>query len=240
MKNPLLLLCSHSVEGVWLQRRIEDLRRHVVGHRWLFTGRLEGHSLLFGVTGVGKVNMSHVLTAILESVKPEMVIVFGCGGAYPGLGIGVGDLVLASEEVYGDEGLSTPSGFLDLEGMNLPVIETPTLRYYNRFPLDKDLVERAETILGSEGFKPVTGTFITVSCSSGKEERGKMLQRRFGGICENMEGAAAAHVCDLYGIPLLEIRGISNLVVDRDLQKWDIEFAAARCQEAVLALLRGL
>jgi len=212
----------------------------MLANREVFTGRLVGFSVLFGVTGVGKVNVSHVLTAILESVEPEMVIIFGCGGAYPGMGIEVGDVVVACEELYGDEGVCTPGGFLDLEGMNLPVIETPTMTRYNRFPLDKDLVGRAEVVLSAAGFGHVTGTFITVSCSSGREERGKMLQRRFDGICENMEGAAAAHVCALYGVPLLEIRGISNLVVDRDVHKWDIAFAVARCQEAVLALLRGL
>ncbi len=240
MGKPVLLLCSVSVEGERLCGEIDDLGRRMVANRLVFTGRLAGFSVMFGLTGVGKVNVSHLLTAVVESVAPGMVILFGCGGAYPGMGIGVGDVVVACEEVYGDEGVCTPGGFLGLEGMNLPVIETPTVTRYNRFPLDRDLVERAEAILSAEGFESVTGTFITVSCSSGKEERGKMLQRRFGGICENMEGAAAAHVCDLYGIPLLEIRGISNLVVDRDLQKWDIEFAAARCQEAVLALLRGL
>jgi futalosine hydrolase len=37
-----------------------------------------------------------------------------------------------------------------------------------------------------------------------------------------MEGAAVAHVALLYDIPLLEVRGISNMVEDRDLSRWDI------------------
>ena len=37
-----------------------------------------------------------------------------------------------------------------------------------------------------------------------------------GRVAESMEGAAAAHICALYGVPFLEIAGISNMVADRD------------------------
>lgn len=54
-----------------------------------------------------------------------------------------------------------------------------------------------------------------------------------------MEGAAAAQICALYGVPFLEIRGISNRVEDRDLRNWDFEGAAEKVQLAVRVLLRG-
>jgi futalosine hydrolase len=52
-----------------------------------------------------------------------------------------------------------------------------------------------------------------------------------------MEGAAAAHVCALYGVPFLEVRGISNLVGDRDRQSWQVEEAVAVAGRAALALV---
>ena len=51
---------------------------------------------------------------------------------------------------------------------------------------------------------------------SGLAVRGNELAARFNAICENMEGAAAAQVCTLYEVPFLELRGISNLVEDRN------------------------
>ncbi len=49
-----------------------------------------------------------------------------------------------------------------------------------------------------------------------------------------MEGAAAAQVAALHGIPWLEVRGISNIVEDRDLTKWDIPKARRKpAQKAV-------
>ena len=91
-----------------------------------------------------------------------------------------------------------------------------------------------------------TGTFVTVSTVTGTDKRARELEKRFsassasggGAICENMEGAAVAHVCAMYGIPMLEIRGISNIVEDRDRSKWDIKTAAENCQKAVFVLLK--
>jgi futalosine hydrolase len=84
-----------------------------------------------------------------------------------------------------------------------------------------------------------TGVFLTVSTVTGTRERALELRRRHKALCENMEGAAVAQVCALYGIPLLEIRGISNMVEDRDALGWEKGLAALNCQRAVLELIRS-
>ncbi|MCG2813516.1 MAG: hypothetical protein L6245_02435, partial [Thermodesulfovibrionales bacterium] len=82
-----------------------------------------------------------------------------------------------------------------------------------------------------------SGTFVTVSTATGTGRRAREIEKRFDAICENMEGAAVAHVCAMYGIPMLEIRGISNIVEDRDRSKWDVKTAAENCQKTVLTFL---
>ena len=52
---------------------------------------------------------------------------------------------------------------------------------------------------------------------------------------ENMEGAAVAHVAHLHRIPVGEVRGISNIVTDRDTRTWRLKDAADAAQEALLA-----
>jgi futalosine hydrolase len=59
---------------------------------------------------------------------------------------------------------------------------------------------------------------------------------------ESMEGAAIAHVAALAGIQVGEIRGISNLVGNRDRSAWRVKEAAIAAQEALLewiALIRA-
>ncbi len=62
------------------------------------------------------------------------------------------------------------------------------------------------------------------------------MSRRWGALSESMEGAAAAHICALYAVPFLEIRGISNLVTDRDRGSWQVERAVAIAGRAALAV----
>jgi futalosine hydrolase len=71
---------------------------------------------------------------------------------------------------------------------------------------------------------------------TGTLRRARELRRRFGALCENMEGAAAAQVCARYGVPLLEVRGISNMVSDREPASWRKREAARNCQHAVMEL----
>lgn len=66
------------------------------------------------------------------------------------------------------------------------------------------------------------------------------LAERFGALVESMEGAAAAHICALYGIPFLEIRGVSNLVEDRNRESWRIDLGAEVAGRATLAVLSAL
>ena len=90
------------------------------------------------------------------------------------------------------------------------------------------------------GVKLVRGRFITVSTCSGSRQRGEELARRFHGICENMEGAAVAQTCLRYGIDCLEIRGVSNLVDERDMKTWDIPRAVEAAQRFVLKYIEEM
>jgi nucleoside phosphorylase len=50
-----------------------------------------------------------------------------------------------------------------------------------------------------------------------------------------MEGAAVAHVAHLHRIPVGGVRGISNIVTNRDTSAWRLKEAALAAQEAALA-----
>ena len=77
--------------------------------------------------------------------------------------------------------------------------------------------------------------FVTVNTCTGTDEAARALAARTGGAVENMEGAAVAHVAHLHGVPAGEIRGISNLVTDRDTSQWRLREAALAAQEALIA-----
>jgi futalosine hydrolase len=94
------------------------------------------------------------------------------------------------------------------------------------------------TGVGRPGAAPAVllGTCVTSSEVTGLNSQAVEVAQRWNALSESMEGAAAAHICALYGIPFLEIRGISNLVTDRDRDSWQVERAVAIAGKAAVAV----
>jgi futalosine hydrolase len=171
--------------------------------------------------GVGPVNAAISVTRMLAREQPGQIVVCGIGGAYPGTGLRVLDVACAEMECYGDLGSASPKGFLDMKALGFPVVAGPP-PIYNDFPMQVFPVERRVK-------------FVTVSTCTGTDQAARAMEARTEGAVENMEGAAVAHVAHLHGIPAGEVRGISNLVTDRDTSAWQIKGAAVAAQEALLA-----
>jgi futalosine hydrolase len=186
------------------------------------------------VTGMGAVNTAHALTRFLCSREhPSLVIQTGVAGAYVPTGIAVGSVVLATEEMYGDVGVITPEGWLPSDVIGIPLVEATAAHpaRFNEFPSDPDMVARASSVCGPLIAR--TGRFLTLAQVTGVRAIGDALYRRFNAICESMEGAAAAQVCAIHAIPFLEVRGVSNLVEDRDRAAWRLAEASEAAQHAV-------
>jgi futalosine hydrolase len=219
---------------------LEAADRIFIGRREVFEGMIAGRRTLLAMTGVGKVNAASTVTALLEHFVPELLINIGCAGAYTESGLKVGELALATAELFGDEGVVTPDGWHSMELIGIPVVSRNGEEYYNRFPLTRWAEDKAAHVAATNGLTLHHGGFVTVSSVSGSAERGAEMFLRFGGICENMEGAAVAQVALLYGVDCLEIRGVSNLVEDRDLTRWDIPLAAEQAQKFTLRFIGAL
>lgn len=190
------------------------------------------------IGGLGAVNTAHTLTRHLSAhPRPSLVIQTGIAGAYVPAGLPVGSVVLATEEMYGDVGVITPAGWLPCDAIGIPLVDARDGHpaRFNQFPCDPQLVARAAAIAGPSITR--TGRFLTLAQVTGVAATGDELYRRFNALCESMEGAAAAHICAIYDIPFLEVRGISNLVEDRNRDSWRVREAAEAAQAVVQRLL---
>ena len=238
--KPVLVTAATAGELSLLVSTLEGKERFQAGHRDAYRGELAERPVILAVTGIGKVNTAVAVTALLERFEPELLINTGCAGAYRGSGLALGDLAIATAEVFGDEGVLALDGWHPLELTGIPVVEKSGDHYYNRFPLTRWALDKALHVAETTGVSLLQGTFVTVSTVSGTLERGEELYRRFGGICENMEGGAAAQVALLYGVDCMEIRGVSNSVEDRDPARWDIPLAVEAAQAFIARFIGAL
>ena len=228
--------------GPLVDRLTGTQRLEVAGRPW-WVGNLASSArtirTVLLVSGYDKVNAAHALTCLLEAGCPRLVVQTGVAGALPSSGLRVGDLAVATSDTYADLGVVSPEGSQSAEAFAEPLAVVGGVPRHNTFPLDPGLVEAAARVFRAgpwDGETPrvMTGPFLTASQVTGTSAAAALLEARWGGIAESMEGAAAAHICALYGVPFLEVRGISNLLVDRDRDSWKVEEAAARAAEATL------
>jgi len=237
----IALLAAVPEETVLISEILKDSGQESVDGMVMLTGRIHGQAVCLTHGGIGKAAAAAATITLLHYCRPEALLLFGCGGAYPHSGLGIGDLALADAEIFGDEGVLAPHGFDDLAAMRLPMRQGDE-SFFNSWPIDGLLRERSRPTLldlaGKQGIKLATGSFVTVSTCTGTTARAIQIEQRTGGICENMEGAAVALACRQLSVPLLEMRGISNLVEDRDTSRWDLAAGMTVAQQAVIDLLQ--
>jgi futalosine hydrolase len=238
--NSILIIVAMKFEASDIVKRLGLQQLEEQRPFQCYTGMINKCRVYVAAGGVGKVNAAAATAALIERVHPDLVINTGCAGAYYNRGLAIGDLAIANEETLGDEGASTSAGWLDLKEMNLPSFSGNGPSCFNLIPVSLCAHDRAMTLAEQTGTVLVSGRFITVSSCSGSLSSGEIISHRFNGIAENMEGAAVALTCLRYGIDCLEIRGISNMVDERDLEKWDIRLAVANAQNFVLKYLEHI
>lgn len=234
------IIASTEIEADLIIGRLQDKESLSIQGKPFYKGILSDNiTAIVCICGIGKVNAAHGTTLLLERFRTDFVYNIGVAGAYPSSGLDIGDIAIAEKEIYGDEGLIAKSevrgkdeiNFYTMDKIGLPLAIINGDNYYNEFPMY--LPEKLR------GFKK-KGNFVTLSVCTGILEKGMQIEKRFNAICENMEGAAIAHICALSGVQVAEIRGISNIIEDRtarSLNKSDILKAAENAQKIFLDTL---
>ncbi|GAB2993047.1 futalosine hydrolase [Streptomyces pseudoechinosporeus] len=173
--------------------------------------------------GVGSaaaaVSTATALTAAALAGEPyDLVVSAGIGGGFQPEAP-VGSLVLADEITVADLGAETADGFV-------PVTELGFGAVTHRPP--PSLVREVAAVTGAR-----TGTVLTVNTVTGSSERAAELRQRHpGALAEAMEGFGVAEAAAAHGVPVLELRAVSNPVGPRDRAAWRIGDALAALTEA--------
>ncbi|MFC4767833.1 futalosine hydrolase [Effusibacillus consociatus] len=168
------------------------------------------------VAGVGPAAAAASTATALATAKYGLVVSAGIGGGFPGRAE-VGSLVVANEIVAADLGAQTPDGFCSLDELGFGS---------TRVPVDPRLVTRVTGGLQAAGLPVTAGPVLSVSTVTGTATTALELTSRVpGATAEAMEGYGVATAARHHGVPILEIRAISNPVGPRDRASWRIKEA---------------
>ncbi|MFF5013772.1 futalosine hydrolase [Streptomyces sp. NPDC001165] len=179
-----------------------------------------GYDLLAGGVGpaLAAASTATALTAAALDGSPYgLVVSAGIGGGFPPEAP-VGSLVVADAITVADLGAETADGFV-------PVTELGFGSVTHRPP--PSLVRAVSEATGAR-----PGTVLTVSTVTGTAARAAELRARHPrALAEGMEGFGVAEAAAAHGVPVLEIRAVSNPVGPRDRAAWRIGDALAALTE---------
>ncbi|MFC8759213.1 futalosine hydrolase [Streptomyces sp. NPDC057193] len=143
----------------------------------------------------------------------DLIVSAGIAGGFPARAP-VGSVVVSASIVAADLGAETPDGYLAVEELGFG---------RSAHPVPDALTSRIAAVLGAGGLPHTVGPVLTVSTVTGTADRAAALaERRPGAAAEAMEGFGVAEAAAAYGVPVVEIRAVSNAVGPRDRAAWRI------------------
>ena len=233
MKIGIIGAMKDEVESLFAKMENAETAR-IAGMRFA-KGVISGQKAVVAECGIGKINASICAGILIARYGVQAVINTGVAGSLDNR-IDIGDFVIAEDAVQHD---------FDLVPLGLAKGEIPFPDgSCHAFPMDAGLRDLLlESAKESAADKAVfTGRVCSGDqfIASGAEKQ--RIRDGFCGLCCEMEGAAIAQTCYLYGIPCGIIRAISDKA-DQSEEKSFAAFAAeaaADCARIVLCLLRKL
>jgi adenosylhomocysteine nucleosidase len=198
MEKELSLLCETMGEFV----------THKIGGFEFYTGKIEGKDVTLLCCGIGKVNAAVGCALLIQQFKPVCVINTGSAGGIKE-DLKVGDAIISTGLIYHD---------VDVTAFNYLPGQLP--RQPQIFPVDELLVILAESSVDKlkkekilpESFNHCRGIIGSGDIFMHEPEKIEKLRQTFPDIAAvEMEGAAIAHCCALFSVPVLVIRALSDV-----------------------------
>ncbi|MFE3071939.1 futalosine hydrolase [Streptomyces sp. NPDC059247] len=172
------------------------------------------------VGGVGPAAVAAATATALTSAAltgPDapygLVVSAGIAGGFLPLAP-LGSVVVSASVVAADLGARTPDAYLTVEELGFG---------RSAHPVPDALTGRISAALTAGGLPHAVAPVLTVSTVTGTADRAAELAGRHPGAgAEAMEGFGVAEAAAAHGLPVVEIRAVSNAVGPRDRAAWRI------------------
>lgn len=214
MKNPVLILGPMESESALLIQSLENRRTESAGIYSFNIGEIENYPVVVCRTYIGVVNSAAATALAIQRFSPICVIIQGTSGAHdPELH--QGDIVLGERivEIGGyytaHRGRGFGANYID---HSFPGAELPSVSADERVKAlysDRRILAAAETVAYMGG-RVRKGTIGAADIWNRELDVIDRLHQTLGTDCEEMEGFGIAQVCAGFGIPMADIRIISN------------------------------
>ena len=195
------IIGAMNEEVVELKAVMSDIKSENIGNLEFFKGNLLGKDVVLVEGGIGKVNAAIGADTVIREFKAESIIFTGVAGAVDNK-LNIADIVISKDLVQHD---------VDLTAFGRPMGLIPGNNSIE-FKADKNLIdiayESAVKVLGKDKVK--IGRIATGDQFIADKDRVKMIGEIFEASAVEMEGGAVAQVAQLYNVPFVVLRAVSD------------------------------
>ncbi|MEY3059098.1 MAG: hypothetical protein RL000_450 [Bacteroidota bacterium] len=172
-------------------------------------------SIQFAITGIGAVSTVYHLMELLKKDNYALMIQVGIAGSFDEQ-LPLGTAVTIEKEIIAEMGVVENQGYKDIFQLNLA---DPNQAPYS----SGALINPHQELMSTVGLSKIIGvTNNLISTDKNVIDRYKTIYKA---SIESMEGAAFHYVGIMQSIPFIQIRGISNVVGERNKENWKIKEA---------------
>ena len=179
------------------------------------------------ITGVGTFNTVYELIKKIHSKAYDLIIQLGIAGSYKAQ-LNLGEAYLVKEDCFADLGVFEKGNFQTIFEMGFS--------NQNDFPFVNGKLENP--YIQSFDIKVYEAKGATVNLLTDDSAYCDVLIEKYKADLESMEGAAFHYVCLKEKQVFLQIRGVSNLVGDRNKSHWKIHEAIRASNQIVIDIYK--
>jgi futalosine hydrolase len=186
------------------------------------------HEVGVSIAGVGIPSTVYSLMKLINARRPDFLIQAGIAG---GFGSVYDNPMIVGEDRFGDMGVTENGGFRDLFDLKLiDADESPFTAGALINPWVNSSLKNHFRIVNA----------ITVNQITTDPRQIEYYAGRYNAEVESLEGAAFHYTCLLEQIPFVQLRTVSNVIGERDKQKWRLDEAVENLSAGVLRLLETI
>ena len=168
--------------------KVENLK---IAKKNLVKGKLFGKDCVLAISGIGKVNASLTTQLLIDQYSPDFIINFGTAG-------GIDSSVKVLEYYVIEKCCQFDFDLRDLDGIPLGYIQDYDMAFFPSYTVKYPVKMQIKTLATADRFtesKLDTQEILNIGCN-----------------VRDMEGGAIAQVCYTNNVPLLMIKGITDVV----------------------------
>lgn len=175
-------------------------------------GRISSNEIVLRQCGIGKVNAAVGTAELIHSFSPDAIVSTGVAGGIDA-SLNVMDVVVSSSIVYHDVWCGMGCEYGQVQGM--PAVFPASEKLYNvAVQLNNDPENRTRI---HSGLICTGDQFIT-----DRAELDRIKSNFPAGLAVDMESAAIAQTCNIYGVPFVSFRIISDTPgVDNHIEQYE-------------------